>query len=91
MHFLAPSDFHVRAHANVCVSVYLSVCLCVCVFVCVCVRGGYSSGHSETVKGHWSLSTKEIFLCTSITFAQCSPRTARGQFMHVVCICIASK
>ena len=32
MHFLAPSDFHVRARANVCVSVYLSVC-----FVCVCV------------------------------------------------------
>ena len=46
-----------------------------------------------SVIGHWSLSTKEICLCTSITFAQCSPRTAqagygRGQFMHVVCICI---
>ena len=44
------------------------------------------------MKGHWSLSTKEICLCT---FAQCSPRTAQagcgqGQFMHVVCICITN-
>ena len=39
MHFLAPSDFHVRAHANVCVSVYPSVCWCgVALFVLVCVQ-----------------------------------------------------
>ena len=45
MHFLAPSDFHVRLMC-VCVSVYLSVCLwggCI-VFVCVCAS---ANGESE--------------------------------------------
>ena len=45
------------------------------------------------VIGHCPL--KKFAFCTSITFAQCSPRTAqagcgRGQFMHVVCICITN-
>ena len=30
MHFLAPPDFHVRARANVYVSMYIRICLCVC-------------------------------------------------------------
>ena len=62
--FLAPSDFHVCAHANVCVSLYPSVCLCVCggggggggvlhICACVCASG---NGESELSTGLGSTS-----------------------------------
>ena len=57
MPFLAPSDFHVCAHANVCVSLYPSVCvwggglLHIC--ACVCASG---NGESELSTGLGSTS-----------------------------------